>query len=77
LQLRLAGSKVTVIAYGAFPTRFTRTFDLRDYFRAETVTQIKSEDVVLSSELPAVEIWPGPPDDRTEHIRLSTILWEG
>ncbi len=77
LDLKVAGSKVVLTAYANTPNRFTRTFDLRDYFRLETVEQIKPEDVVLSGEMAAVEIWPKRPEERRHHIRLSAVLWQG
>ncbi len=77
LDLKVAGSKVVLTAYANTPNRFTRTFDLRDYFRPETVDQIKPDDVVLSGEMAAVEVFPQRPEARRHHIRLSAILWQG
>jgi hypothetical protein len=77
LELKVAGSKVVLTAYSDTPNRYTRTIDLRDYFIPEVVAKIQPADVVLSEEMAAVEIWPSRPEQRREHVRLSTILWEG
>lgn len=76
LQLKTAGTKVSITAYGHVPGRFTRTFDLRDFFRPEALAQIGLEDVVLSRELPAIEVWPNRAEDRRHHIWLGSILWQ-
>ncbi len=75
LQLRTAGTKVTLTAYPANPNRFQRVIDLGDWFTDEALALIKPEDVILSKEMPALEIWPQRPKDLQHHIRLSSILW--
>ena len=77
LEHRLAGTRVTLIAYPDTPNRFTRTLDLADYFRPAALAEIGPDDLTLNSELAALEIWPDRPEPRRHHIRLAPILWEG
>lgn len=76
IELKRAGSKITIVAYPHVPSRFTRTLDLREWFRPEALALIGPDDVILSTELPAIEVWPKRPEDRRHHLRLSTILWQ-
>ncbi len=85
LTLRMTGRLITLVAYPNVPgSRFTRTVDLADYLPGiyDPKSQmwprvpIKPEEVVLSQELPAIEIWPEKDESRRPHIFLPTILWE-
>lgn len=85
IKLSLRGSVITVIAYPNHPgARFTRTVDLADhmpgvYDPTSLITPRhipKAEDVTLSWELAAIEIWPKRDEGHRRHISLAEILWE-
>ena len=85
LKLHMHGREVTLIAYPGFPgATFSRTFDIADYFPAryspksqiKNKTPIKPEDVVLSEEMAALEVWPLKEESLRQHIFLPTILWK-
>ncbi len=85
LTLAMSGREVTVIAYPQVPgARFTRTFDIAEYFPArynpmsqiKNKTPIKPEDLVLSEEMAAIEVFPLKDESRRHHIFLPTILWK-
>lgn len=85
LKLHMRGSLITLVAYPHVPgSRFTRTVDLADYLRGIydpnskmwPKTPVQSEDVVLSSEMAAIEIWPQKDQSHRYHIYLPDILWE-
>jgi hypothetical protein len=85
LTLRMRGREVTITAYPAFPgARFTRTFDIADYFPARynpdslitDKTPIKPEDLGLNKEMAAIEVFPHMEESLRHHIFLPTILWE-
>jgi hypothetical protein len=58
--------------------------DLRDYLhgiydpnsKMWPKTPVKPEEVVLSKEMAAIEIWPQRHESRRYHIFLPDILWE-
>lgn len=86
LDLSLRGSLITLTAYPQFPgSRFTRSVDLADYLRGiydphsqlspREKKPVKPDEVVLSRELNAIEIWPQQPESRRYHIYLPPILW--
>jgi hypothetical protein len=81
----MRGREVTVIAYPNVPgARFTRTFDIADYFPARYApasqikdkTPIKPDDLVLSEEMAAIEVFPQKEESRRHHIFLPPILWK-
>jgi hypothetical protein len=85
LELHMHGTLITLIAYPQVPgSRFTRTVDLADYLRGIydpdskmwPRTPVKPEELVLSSEMAAIEIWPQKDESRRHHIFLPDILWE-
>jgi hypothetical protein len=85
LSLHMCGREVSVSAYPQFPgARFTRTFDIAEYFPArydpsypsKDKTPIKPEDLVLSEELAAIEVFPEKEESRRHHIFLPTVLWK-
>ena len=85
LTVAMHGRQVTVTAYPNVPgARFTRTFDIADYFPArydpdsqiKDKTPIKPEDVVLSEEMAAIEVFPNKEESRRHHLFLPTILWK-
>ena len=85
LTLNMSGRKVTLAAYPTVPgARFARTFDIADYFVArydptsaiKDKRPIKPEDLVLSEELAAIEVFPQKEESRRHHLFLPTILWE-
>lgn len=86
IELAMSGSVITVTAYPRFPgSRFTRTVDLADVLPGiydphsqlapREKKPVKPEEVVLSRELCAIEIWPQQPEARRHHIYLPPILW--
>jgi hypothetical protein len=85
LDLHLRGSVITVVAYPHVPgSRFTRIVDLADYLRgtydpsskAWPKKPVQSDEVVLSKEMAAIEIWPQLEKSRRYHILLPTVLWK-
>jgi hypothetical protein len=85
LSLSMKDSLITVTAYPSVPgSRFTRVVDLADYLqgiynpRSQMWPKepVKPEEVILSPELPAIEIWPQKEESLRYHILLSTILWQ-
>src|SRR5262245_1262411 len=85
LRIAMRGREVTVTAYAAFPgARFSRTFDIADYFPARYDPQsvikdkapIELDDLVLNEELAAIEVWPHKDESLRHHIFLPTILWK-
>lgn len=85
LRLHVQGSVITVTAYPDVPgSRFTRTVDLADYLQGIYSPDsqvwprepVKPEEVVLSRELPAIEIWPQKDESLRHHILLPPILWQ-
>jgi hypothetical protein len=85
ISLNMKGSLVTVTAYPGVPgSRFTRVVDLVDYLqgiynpRSQMWPKepVKPEEVTLSRELPAIEIWPQKEESLRYHIFLPTILWQ-
>jgi hypothetical protein len=87
LELHVSGTLVTVVAYPHVPgSRFTRTVDLVEWLpgiynpRSQVwppFEPVKPEEVVLSKELPAIEIYPQKDESLRHHFFLPTILWEG
>jgi hypothetical protein len=84
LKLTMSGRQVTLTAYPAIPgARFTRTFDIADYFPArydptsqiKDKTPIKPDDLVLNDQMAAIEVWPQREESIRHHIFLPTILW--
>lgn len=85
LECHVRDTVITLIAYPHVPgSRFTRTVDLADYLhgiydpnsKMRPKTPVKPEEVVLSSEMAAIEIWPQRDESRRHHIFLPDILWE-
>ncbi|MBI1832499.1 MAG: hypothetical protein HYR84_13740 [Planctomycetes bacterium] len=85
LAIRMRGREVTVIAYPAFPgARFTRTFDIADYFPARynpdslitDKTPIKFDDLGLNKDMAAIEVFKQKDESLRHHIFLPTILWK-
>jgi hypothetical protein len=81
----MRGSEITLTAYPAFPgSRFTRRLDLADYLRGiydptypmTRKDPIKPEEVGLSEEMAALEIWPQKHESLRHHIFLPEILWQ-
>jgi hypothetical protein len=79
------GSLVTLTAYPSIPgSKFSRVIDLADYLqgiynpesRLWPKDKPRPEDVVLSRELPAIEIWPQKDESLRYHILLPPILWQ-
>ena len=85
LEIHTSGTIVTVVAYPNVPgSRFTRTVDLAEWLPGiynpsskvwPPFEPIKSEEVVLSRELAAIEIWPQKDQSLRHHFFLPTILW--
>jgi hypothetical protein len=84
LSLSMKGSLITVTAYPGIPrSKFTRVVDLADYLKGiyDPRSQmwpkepVKPEEVTLSRELPAIEIWPQKDESLRYHIFLPTVLW--
>jgi hypothetical protein len=85
LELHMRDTLITLIAYPHVPgSRFTRILDLRDYLRGIydpdskmwPKTPVKPDEVVLSKDLAAIEIWPQLEESRRYHIYLPDILWK-
>ncbi len=85
LRFSMRGREVTLTAYATFPgARFTRTFDIADYFpaRYDPASQIKDkspirpDDLVLNDEMAAIEVFPHKEESLRHHIFLPTILWK-
>jgi hypothetical protein len=85
LRFSMRGRNVTLTAYPAFPgARFTRTFDIADYFPArydptsqiKDKTPIKPDDLVLNDQMAAIEVWPQKEESLRHHIFLPPILWK-
>jgi hypothetical protein len=85
LELRMAGTLITVIAYPHVPgSRFSRTVDLTEWlpgiYNPESKmwpkTPVQPEDVGLNSEMAAIEIWKQRDESRRDHFFLPTILWK-
>jgi hypothetical protein len=85
LTLRMSGTLITLVAYPHVPgSRFTRTVDLTEHLpgiydpdsQMWPKVPVKPEEVVLSQELPAIEIWPQKDESLRPHILLPPILWQ-
>jgi hypothetical protein len=85
LRFSMRGREVTLTAYPAFPgARFTRTFDIADYFPArydpksqiKDKTPIKPDDLVFNEQMAAIEVWPQREESLRHHIFLPTLLWK-
>ena len=85
LRFNMRGREITLTVYSAFPgARFTRTFDIADYFPArydpasqiKDKTPIKPEDLVLNDQMAAIEVWPQKEESLRHHIYLPTLLWK-
>lgn len=85
IELHMRGSVITLIAYPHVPgSRFTRTIDLADYLRGiydpnsklSPKKPVQPDEVVLSKEMAAIEIWPQLDESRRYHIFLPDILWK-
>jgi hypothetical protein len=81
----MRGTLITVTAYPQVPgSRFTRTVDLVEWLpgiyhpdsQMWPKVPVKPEEVVLSKELPAIEIYPEKDESLRHHFFLPTILWE-
>ena len=84
LTVHMRGREVTVTAYPGVPgARFVRTFDMAEHFpglydptyRITPRYTIKPEDVGLSREIPALEVYTLPRPTEPDHIDLTPILW--
>lgn len=80
----LNGSVISLTAYPSFPgSKFKRTVDLADelpgiYDPASQVwpkKPVRPEEVVLSIDMNAIEIWPQKHESDRHHIYLPPILW--
>jgi hypothetical protein len=85
LKLHMHGTLITVTAYPQVPgSRFTRTVDLVEWLpgiyhpdsKMWPKEPIKPDEIVLSDELPAIEIYPQKDESLRHHFFLPTILWE-
>jgi hypothetical protein len=85
VRFNMRGREVTVTAYADFPgARFTRTFDIADYFwghydpasQMKDKTPITPDDLVLNKEMAAIEVFPQKDESLRHHIFLPTILWK-
>jgi hypothetical protein len=85
LHLTMSGSVITLTAYPAFPgSRFQRTVDLAEYlagiydptYPMVPKKPVRPDEVVLSNEVNAIEIWPQKHESLREHIYLPPILWQ-
>ncbi len=86
LELHTRGKIITVLGYPNVPgSRFVRTVDLTEWLPGVYNTSskvsppfdpVKAEEVVLSRELPAIEIYPQKDESLRHHLFLPTILWE-
>jgi hypothetical protein len=85
--LSLTGSIVTIVAYPHVPgSGFARTLDLADHlpalYRSESQLverekrPVTAQEVGLSKELCAIEIYPQLAEGRRHHIYLPPILWQ-
>lgn len=84
LALALDGSLITLTAYPVFAgSRFQRTLDLADEFpglydpspQVRTRGPVKPDELILSSEMNAIEIRPRLHESERHHIYLPPILW--
>ena len=86
LELHTRGKILTVLVYPNVPgSRFVRTLDLAEWLPGvydpsskvwPPFEPVKPEEVVLSRELPAIEIHPQKDESLRHHFFLPTILWE-
>ena len=86
IEIHTLGTIITVVAYPNVPgSRFTRTVDLVEWLPGiynpsskvwPPFEPVKPEEVVLSKELPAIEIYPQKDESLRHHFFLPTILWE-
>jgi len=85
LALKMQGTIITLTVYPGSPgSRFTRFVDIAEYLRGIysptskmwPKIPVKPEEVILSRELPALEIWPQKEESLRYHIFLPTILWQ-
>lgn len=85
LALHMRGAVISVTAYPQIPgSRFTRTVDLVEWLpgiyhpdsKMWPRDPVKPEEVVLSNELPAIEIYPQKEESLRHHFYLPTILWQ-
>ena len=83
IRLNVSGSLITLTVYANYPTRFTRTVDLAQVFPGlydpsyptSPKKPIRPEEVILSRDLAAIEIWPQKDIADRHHIFLPPILW--
>lgn len=83
IRLSVSGSLVTITVYPNYPTRFIRTLDLAEVFPGiydpsypmTPKKLIRPEDVTLSRDLAAIEIWPKKDIADRDHIFLPPIIW--
>ena len=86
LDTHLSGSVVILTAYPNTPgSRFARYVDLAEILRgiydpdsplaARERKPVKPEEVVLSNEVCAIEIYPQRDESRRHHIYLPPLLW--
>ncbi len=85
LSHTLSGSVITLTAYPAAPgSRFQRTVDLADILpglydpdsQVWPKKPVKADEVVLSAEMNALEIWPQKHESYRHHIYLPPSLWQ-
>lgn len=86
LEIHTHATTITVIAYPTVPgSRLMRTVNLAEWLPGiynphskvwPPFEPIKPEEVVLSRELPAIEIWPQKHESLRHHFFLPTILWK-
>ncbi len=85
LELHMRGTSITLIAYPHVPgSRFTRTVDLTEYLpgiydpasKMWPKKPVQPDEVALSREMAAIEIWPQKEESLRHHIFLPDILWE-
>ncbi len=83
IRFRVSGSLITLTVYPNYPTRFIRTIDLAQVFPGmydpsypmTPKKPIRAEEVILSRDLAAIEIWPQKDIADRHHIFLPPILW--
>lgn len=86
LELHTQDKIVNAIAYPNLPgSRFVRTVDLAEWLPGiynpsskvwPPPEPIKPEEVVLSKEMAAIEVYPQKHESRRHHFFLPTILWK-
>ena len=75
LALHIALPKLTLVAYGNTPNKFSRVIDLTTWFNPILLLTLTPQKIELNREMAALRLWTNRPEEQVFDARLSVLLW--